>query len=137
MTNKPLFVFDTNVLVSAVLVSESTAHKALDKALTNGQLAHSLVTLDELREVLERRKFDKYITREERVRFFTSLIREAKLVEVKERIKACRDPKDDKFLELAVSAEAQKIISGDDDLLVLNPFRDISIVTPSAFLTSD
>lgn len=49
-------------------------------------------------------------------------------------ITACRDPKDDKFLELAVSGRATHIISGDTDLLTLNPFRGIAILPPRAFL---
>jgi predicted nucleic acid-binding protein len=51
-----------------------------------------------------------------------------------EEITACRDPSDNKFLEVAVAGEADLIVSGDDDLLVLNPFREIPIVTPRAFL---
>jgi predicted nucleic acid-binding protein len=58
----------------------------------------------------------------------------AELVAITERIAACRDPKDDKFLELAVAGRADLIVTGDADLLVLNPFRDISIVTPAAFV---
>jgi uncharacterized protein len=133
MMSSSLFVFDTNTLVSAVLVSGSIPQQALDKALQQGKLAQSLATMDELKEVLERPKFDKYITREERVRFFTALARESLLVEIHTKITACRDPKDNKFLELAVSAEAQAIITGDNDLLVLHPFRGISILTPRTF----
>ena len=58
----------------------------------------------------------------------------AELVAITERIAACRDPKDDKFLELAVSGKAEVIVSGDGDLLDVNPFRGISIVTPAAFV---
>jgi predicted nucleic acid-binding protein len=47
---------------------------------------------------------------------------------------ACRDPTDDKFLELAVSGNADLILSGDKDLLTLHPFRGIPIVTPAAFV---
>jgi uncharacterized protein len=43
-------------------------------------------------------------------------------------------PHDDKFLELAVNGRADLIISGDADLLALNPFRDIPILTPAAFM---
>ena len=53
---------------------------------------------------------------------------------IAERITACRDPTDDKFLELAVNGGADLIVSGDGDLLALNPFRDIPIVTPAAFV---
>lgn len=132
-----LVVFDTNVLVSAVLLSNSTAQKALNKAFERGKIAQSLVTLDELKEVLEREKFDRYISREERIRFFTSLLRDAALIEVTVSITECRDPKDNKFLELAVSAAAQTIISGDNDLLSLNPFQGVAIITPGAFLTQE
>ncbi len=49
------------------------------------------------------------------------------------RIKECRDPTDDKFLELAINDAADVIVSGDEDLLVLDIFKGIPIVTPVAF----
>jgi uncharacterized protein len=58
----------------------------------------------------------------------------AELVSITEHIAACRDPKDDKFLELAVNGKADVIVSGDADLLALNPFRGIPIVPPAAFV---
>jgi len=58
----------------------------------------------------------------------------AELVAITERIAACRDPTDDKFHELAVNGHADLIVSGDGDLLALNPFRQIPIVTPAAFV---
>jgi uncharacterized protein len=58
----------------------------------------------------------------------------AELVTITERIVACRDATDDKFLELAVNGKADVIVSGDADLLVLNPFRDIPIVMPATFV---
>ena len=69
-----------------------------------------------------------------RMEFFAALVLTAENVEVNEAITVCRDPKDDKFLELAVSGQASHIISGDADLLVLHPFREVSILTPQAFL---
>jgi putative PIN family toxin of toxin-antitoxin system len=57
----------------------------------------------------------------------------AELVTITERIAACRDPKDDKFLELAVNGRADLIVSGDADLLVLDTFRGIPVITPAAF----
>lgn len=50
------------------------------------------------------------------------------------RIAACRDPTDDKFFELAVNGQPDLIVTGDDDLLALNPFRGILIVTPAVFV---
>lgn len=61
-------------------------------------------------------------------------IARAELVEITERIAACRDPTDDKFLELAVNGSADLIVSGDRDLLALDPFRSIPIITPAVFV---
>lgn len=69
------------------------------------------------------------------MRFLVSLLKEAELFDTTETISECRDPKDNKFLELAFSGKADCIISGDDDLLVMNPFREIPIITPSEFLS--
>jgi len=62
------------------------------------------------------------------------IVRESLLVDIDVSITTCRDPKDNKFLELAVSSNAQMIISGDEDLLVLHPFQDIRILSPRQFL---
>jgi len=70
------------------------------------------------------------------MRFLVGLLKEAELVQVTETINSCRDAKDNKFLELAVAGKASCIVSGDDDLLVLNPFRGIPIITPREFLTA-
>jgi putative PIN family toxin of toxin-antitoxin system len=61
------------------------------------------------------------------------LFAQAELVAITEAVAACRDPDDDKFLELAVSGRADVLVTGDDDLLVLDTFRGIPIVTPAAF----
>jgi uncharacterized protein len=63
-----------------------------------------------------------------------ALVRDAELVDVTEEVTECRDPKDDKFLALGVSGRATHIVSGDADLLTMNPFRGIPIVTPHDFL---
>jgi len=78
-----------------------------------------------------------YIDEEDRIRFLNLLVKEATLVEITEQIKECRDPKDNKFLELAVNGKANCIISGDGDLQVLNPFRKIPVVSPREFLEAD
>lgn len=129
------FVFDTNVVVSALLLKQSVARQVFDKALEQGQLLVSQATVEELNEVLRRKGFDKYVQEEERIQFITALVREALLVEITETITECRDPKDDKFLELAVSGKASCIVSGDNDLLVLHPFRGIPVLTPRQFLS--
>ena len=128
------FVFDTNAVVSAVLLRASVPRQAFDRAIRLGKLLVSRATIEELNEVLRRKGFDKYVLEEERFEFLTALVREAVLVEVTENINECRDPKDDKFLELAVSGKAASIVSGDADLISLQPFRGILVLTPRQFL---
>jgi putative PIN family toxin of toxin-antitoxin system len=102
--------------------------------MASGRLLVSEATVAELDEVLRRPKFDKYVSEEQRLEFLAALVREAELTTIVTSIVACRDPKDDKFLELAVSGQATHILTGDTDLLVLNPFRGIAILTPQDFL---
>lgn len=128
------FVFDTNALISAALIRGSVSRRAFDKAFAEGELLVSVETIDELDRVLGRADFVKYVTENERMEFLAVLLREARLVEVTVHISECRDPQDNKFLELAVSGEAACIVSGDKDLLVLHPFRGIAVVTPRSFL---
>ena len=92
--------------------------------------------MGELSRVLSRDRFDRYVTREERDLFLESLIRDSDLIETTDHIRACRDPEDDWVLELAVSGNAGCIVTGDSDLLVLNPFRGVEIITPAEFLNS-
>lgn len=128
------FVFDTNTIVSALLLPDSKPRQALDRALDMGKILISMPALLELNEVIARKKFDKYLSEAKRKEFLAALVKHTELLEVTEEITDCRDPKDNKFLELAVCGFADYIISGDSDLLVLHPFRGISILQPSAFL---
>jgi putative PIN family toxin of toxin-antitoxin system len=75
-----------------------------------------------------------YVTSVEREEFLEALIERAILVEPIETVTVCRDPKDDKFLELALNGKASFIITGDEDLLELNPFNEVRILKPDEFL---
>ena len=129
-------VIDTNVIVSALIFSKSTTMQAFREAKQNGLILISAEILSELIDVLSRQKFERYLSKEIRQDFLASLSRETELITINETIDICRDPKDNKFLELAISGNAPHIITGDKDLLELHPFRDILIVTPSHFLDS-
>jgi putative PIN family toxin of toxin-antitoxin system len=131
---KPRFVIDTNTLISSILIAASVPNLALKAIRYSGEILISTETLAELQTVMNRKKFDKYVTKEIRSEFISQIIQESELIEIKEPIIACRDPKDDKFLELAVNGKADYLITGDRDLLVLHPFRDIRIITPAEFL---
>ena len=129
-------VFDNNVLVSAALLA-GVPRQAFDQLLDNGTVLVSVPVLLELAEVLNREKFDKYVTRDERMRFMVGFLKVAEMVEISKTIVVCRDPKDDKLLELAVGGNADFLVTGDKDLLVLNPFRSVEIITPREFLDSN
>ena len=135
MTKTDLFVFDTNILISAFILPDSNARKALNKARQNGQLVISRETANEFTNVLIRPKFDKYLPLEERLEVIDDFISLAYAIQPKTTITICRDPKDNKFLELAFDASAKCIVTGDQDLLVLHPFGDIPIMTPFDFLS--
>ncbi len=134
MTSKPRFIIDTNTFVSALLFKDSTPRKAFDKAAEKGEILVSLAVVDELNDVLGREKFNKYVSEDERIEFLTALLQEATFVDIVETVTECRDPRDDKFLELAINGGAAYIVSGDGDLLSLHPFRGVAIVTPRDFL---
>jgi len=130
------YVLDTNTLVSAVLFEHSTPGQALRRALKRGEVLVSPSTLEELAEVLQREKFDRYVTAAEREEFLEAFVERVTLIEPTEEIRICRDAKDDKFLELAISRGAAYLISGDSDLRSLHPFRGIALVTAAEFLAA-
>ena len=133
---EPRFVIDTNTLVSAVLLEGSTPALAVRSARRNGVLLGSPDTLDEVADVLAREKFDAYASWKKRGEFLEALADQSLVVEPRLSISICRDPGDNKFLELAIEGEADVIISGDEDLLTLHPFRGIEILTAADFLAS-
>ena len=129
-------VVDTNVVVSGLLFPRSELRRALEKAQTQVMLVSEATKL-EFVEVMLRPKFDRYIDLEIRKQLAAEYIRACLTVPVHSTVRACRDPKDDKFLELAVDGRADLILSGDRDLLVLGPFRNIPIVAPMQYLAGN
>jgi len=134
-TGSNTWVLDTNTLISRLLVPQGVAGRAVDHALARGVLLVSAETLGELADVLGRPKFDPYVGRAERQQFVRLLGGVARVVTITRRITACRDPKNDKFLDVALAGGAPAIVSGDHDLLELHPFHGVSIVSPAEFLT--
>ncbi len=127
-------VVDTNILVSRLLFPRSTPGRAVRKILGEGQLLASNATLTELADVLSRPKFGPYVSIADRQGFLRRLARFVEMVPITYTVRACRDPDDDKFLELALNGDAEVIVTGDRDLLVLSPFRGVRIVTPATYL---
>lgn len=128
------YVLDTNVIVSAVLFSKSRPRQALDLAQDRGIVLMSDAVFLELTEVLLRPKFDQYSTRLKRASFLENFVETVQFIKITQQINQCRDAKDNKYLELAASGDASFIVTGDNDLLVMNPFRGIRILTALNFL---
>lgn len=134
MTNSSMrLVLDTNVLVSAILSPASISAKILNWGEDNGVILYSTATLTEVLSVLGRSKFSKYIDHDDidglSIRIKTVWL----FVEILNQVQLCRDPKDDKFIDLALNGEASHLITGDSDLLVLNPIQNNSVIKPRTF----
>ena len=129
-------VLDTNVLISAALSAKGKPAAALKWVVIHATLLTSAELMNELETRLVLPKFDRYMDDGKRRNFINRLKQSAELIAPTIAIKACRDPDDDKILEIAVAGIADCIVSGDKDLLVLDPFRGIPILTPAAFLTT-
>jgi predicted nucleic acid-binding protein len=126
-------VIDSNVFISAALKTESVPSRAVIEATRRHTLIKSIETEKDFSRRSNGRGWPILSRRPPTLRF-NAPWQDAELVEITERIAVCRDPKDDKFLELAVNGRADVVVSGDADLLSLDPFRGIPIETPAAFL---
>jgi putative PIN family toxin of toxin-antitoxin system len=128
-------VVDTNVLISALLQpSGRTAEILMAIRTAGGALLFSDETFEELASRLMRPKFDRYVDQASRQEFLADLAGVADWVAIAGAVRACRDPDDDKVLETAINGEADGIITGDADLLALDPFAGMRIMTPREFL---
>jgi uncharacterized protein len=130
-------VIDTGVFVSALIRKEGTTGDIL-RALRDGRFI-AIYTTDivvEIIDVLGRAKFrTKYHIEPDDITALINLIRlRGELVTPTQKVNACRDPKDDKFLEASLAAQTDCIVSGDGDLLDMNPFEEIPILRPAEFL---
>ena len=127
-------VIDTNVYVSRALGIGPIPRMAVDKAWLEASTLFSMATWMELEAVLRRPKFARYIQPGTLGPYLAKIRSFATFIQPLAPIRACRDPKDDKFLEVAVHGRADLIVTGDNDLLALHPFRGIAILTPAEYL---
>ena len=127
-----MVVFDTNVLVSAALIQGSRADRCVRTVLEHQHpLIFSKATFEELSEVLLRSKLDRYVSKAARRSLLETWEKAAVFfpdAALHEVVRDCRDPDDDKFLELALASRASVIVTGDPDLLVLDPWRGIRVI---------
>ncbi len=127
-------VVDTNIYVSRYLRPHSVPGKVVEKVFSDMTPLTSIETWRELREVLHRPKFGRFIQPDSLEMFLRRVFEISEKVPILTPIRACRDPRDDKFLELAVHGRADLLLTGDADLLALNPFQGVTVLTPAAFL---
>jgi hypothetical protein len=127
-------VLDTNLLISAALAPQGKPRRVLTWVRTNARLIASLPLLKEVRTRLERPKFRKYLSVEDAERFVLDFAAVCEKPALSGSIRVCRDPDDDMVLETAVAGRADCIVTGDQDLLVLDPFQEIRILVPANFL---
>lgn len=134
MTFDRPIVIDTGVLVSAAIRPQSVPALALQKAWLHHEVCVSEAMLAELKDVLSRPKFDRYALAETRQAFVDGLLLFARLVDVTDVVNDCSDPKDNKFLALALAVDAELIVASDPHLTVMHPWRGIPVLPPAAFL---
>ncbi len=131
---KPRVILDTNILISYLLKPNPTISQAVRIASDNCTLLISQETFDELQSIIERFVKRGYVTIQEASEFLVSMVELAEWIKILETVQVCRDPKDDKFLELAVNGQAGFLITGDEDLLSLRSFKDTMILSASDFI---
>ena len=127
-------VADTNVLVSRLILPDSVPAQVLRQVELNSLLLFSESTMNELADVLSRQKFDRYVSLNDRKGFVERLGKIAEFIPIVQLVRECSDPKDDKFLEVALNGSADMIITGDTDLLGMNPWRGVAILSPLDYL---
>ena len=130
-------VFDTSTLIGALLFPRSQHAQSFRDVIAHHQAVASVETMQELVDVTSRPKFDRYRAVADRAEFVRRYAEVVEMVIVTEAVTDCRDNKDNKFLALALAANANAIISSDDDLLVLNPYRGIEILTLMAITATN
>ena len=131
----PNVVVDANTVASAALKAESTPETALLLALLYDAMYLSEPVLAEIREVLGRPKFRRYLGPDRITEIMALILADAHLVTPITVVRACRDPDDDKYLDLALAAEAYAIVTGDRDLLSMSPWRGIRIMDAREYVT--
>lgn len=126
-------VLDTHVIVSGLLFPGSAPGLALAKAQQRVLLACD-VTLLELMQAMSRDGFEAYLGRRLRQQLVAEFSNACTNVEIVSPVRACPQFHQNQYLEVAVNGHAGILVTRDRDLLDLNPFRDIAILTPAAYL---
>ena len=131
----PDWVVDTNVLISAALSRQGSPYALVQHVLAKARLVFSDPTFEELRTRLYRPKFDRYISLDMRERVLRDVSACAVWVEMDDPGRWSRDPDDDKFIATALKVPGAVLVSGDQDLLTVQPPAGLRILTPAQALS--
>ena len=128
-------VIDTNIWIS-FLIGKTLI--GLRDAIISGRITilFSEELFAELIEVLQRPKFKKYFSATAIEQLIVLLYDRVEWIEITRHFDDCRDKKDNFLLDLSVSGHANYLVTGDDDLLTLNPFYGIEIISYRTFQDS-
>lgn len=132
--HRPILVVDTNIALAAVLPPDGRDKMVVSQVRHTAEWVQSPATAAELRRVVARPLFDRYLPAEERAARVETLLQECRMVDAPARFRRCRDPDDNMFLDLAVAAGALAILSEDRELLRLNPFQGVAIWSAGVYL---
>lgn len=127
-------IVDTCTLMGALLRKHSIPNQVLLWVFEHCVLYASDATMQEFAQVVRRTGFDKYAPLEHRLAFFQNYAVRALIVQPDISVTACRDPKDNKFLELALHVQADVLVTSDQDLRTLHRWREIEILNPAEFM---
>jgi uncharacterized protein len=132
-------VVDTNIVIRGLIKPHGTVGPILTRL---AEVAYTLVysepILDELLSKLALPRIrDKYGIDDDVIETTVALLAlRGELVHPMRRVHVCRDPKDNMFIEAALAGDAEYLVTGDEDLLVLNKFETMRMVTPRVFLAT-
>ena len=134
MIPKPRIVVDTNIVASAIFFGGTTTRLALQAATSRGVVLASEATLLDLFSLLNRPRLARLYSAAKYQAPAQEYASRCQIVAIHSTIRICRDPLDDKFLELAQDGRADLILTADKDLLTLHPFRGIPILSPAQYI---
>jgi putative PIN family toxin of toxin-antitoxin system len=130
----PNVVVDASTVVSAALIRNSPPEQAIRLARAVDVICVSDAVTDEIGAVLARPKFRAAITEARRREILEILMAGSRRYAPQLRVNDCRDPKDNKYLELALASGAAFLITGDADLLSLDPWRGVRICGAAEYI---
>lgn len=131
-----MIVFDVSTLVGVAIRLDSIPDRAFRHALRTDRVAVSEPMLVELLDVMHRPRLTRFLNPELRAELLTLVLEFSVHFSPAVRVAECRDAKDDKYLELALAANAHTLVSSDSDLLVLHPWRGVKILRPAEYLAA-